>query len=127
MRKLAIFLTLCMYMLSFSEVNQFLKIPFLVQHYKQHVSEQPGLSLMTFLKMHYEGIFKMDDDYQQDQRLPFRSTESPANSITVCSCNAVPFNLQPFETLIERDFSLYVNVSFHNSNVPDIFQPPRIA
>lgn len=60
-----------------TELHQFLRIPLLIAHFKDHRSEEPGMTLSGFLKLHYSAnTADKDSDDQQDHQLPFRSMAS---------------------------------------------------
>lgn len=123
MRKTAAILMMLVFLNSCTELHQLLKLPVLVEHYKEHRSANPSLSFSQFLKIHYQKIV-IDDDYQRDQQLPFRD---------VC---AITFNLvtetPPAMVSIEKKASIVKRI-FYSENIKDyfhqflqdIFQPPR--
>lgn len=70
MKKLISILLLSLYLVSTTEVYQLLKIPALIEHYWEHKTLNPEMSLIAFLKTHYDHPVK-DGDYSKDQKLPF--------------------------------------------------------
>jgi len=121
----AIFLTV--FLLSNTELHQFLKLPVLFEHFREHRLEDPSISFMAFLEMHYENIV-IDADYQRDQQLPFRdidcdlslvvTTDIPPQSIRIVS-NEVPVISNPVFTKQDPVYS--------HQYLSDIFQPPRLS
>lgn len=113
------------YSLTLTEFHQLLKIPALIEHYVEHHHEDPSLSLMSFLKLHYPGKFQVDDDYSKDQQLPFRSSDFSVTNAFFVVLPAIgqvvhpdyPEPRQEFLPIKEKDYT------FLNSR--DIFQPPR--
>ena len=71
MRKWVSILFLSIIVLSHSELHQLLRIPVLIDHFKEHKKEDPSITFIQFIKLHYDKIV-VDDDYQRDQQLPFR-------------------------------------------------------
>ncbi|MDQ0594959.1 hypothetical protein QFZ37_003328 [Chryseobacterium ginsenosidimutans] len=70
MKKLISILLLSLYLVSTTELYQLLKIPDLIEHYCEHKALNPEMSLIAFLKTHYDHPVK-DGDYGKDQSLPF--------------------------------------------------------
>lgn len=112
-------------MLSFSEAHQLLKIPVLMQHYKEHKKENPRISFMAFLKMHYSGIFVVDSDYSRDNQLPFRTAD--------CLSFTVNFDFPPQQEWKPEISECCKEYGSPNERqmpfipLSDIFQPPRFA
>lgn len=53
-------------------VGQLFKLPFLLEHFLKH-QQQSGVSLFGFLADHYS-TNHADEDWQEDERLPFKDT-----------------------------------------------------
>ncbi len=118
---------LSVYLISFAEFHQLLRIPFLVQHFQQHQGMDPKLSFTDFLKMHYLGPVEITDDFQQDQQLPFRNTSChTGGNFSICSLQMVTFSLKEPETP-EAEYFNFNETSSSLCSAFDIFQPPRCA
>jgi hypothetical protein len=65
-------LLLCLYVLSATESYQLLKLPFLIEHYFEHQSQQNHLGVMDFFAMHYTLEHEHAKEHQSDTRLPFK-------------------------------------------------------
>lgn len=65
-----------LYLVSTTELYQLLKIPDLIEHYCEHKTLNPEMSLTAFLKTHYDHPVK-DSDYKNDQKLPFVVHSAP--------------------------------------------------
>jgi hypothetical protein len=114
-------------MLSFSEVHQLLRLPVLVEHFIEHRQLDPGISFLAFLKLHYVGKIEIDDDYQRDQQLPFRTAECGACNISsFCECPVV-IEVQQQESLFKQQFHLFNEDGEPLLSSADIFQPPRFC
>ena len=125
MKRLAGILLVSVYMLSFAELHNLLKIPVLFEHFNEHRQLNPGISFWSFIKLHYLDPVVVDDDYQRDQQLPFRDTDCCVMTLTsVCECLQIAVEIdKPAE--IVKEFHL-----FNEANKPqfvsfDIFEPPR--
>ncbi|MBW8360900.1 MAG: hypothetical protein K0M56_01795 [Kaistella sp.] len=76
MKRPIVYFLLCLYLLSFTEAKQMLKIPDLIEHYISHNLTNTGTTLFSFWKMHYVDEQIIDSDYEQDMSLPFKTHES---------------------------------------------------
>ena len=108
-----------------TEIHQLWKLPFLVKHYIHHRNEDPFLSFITFLKIHYTDKDHPDDhDNKDDNQLPFKSIG----------------NISHIDTpVLERRITVSGNYylpekpsTYYSTGIPDhrsfsIFHPPRIA
>jgi hypothetical protein len=122
---------MCIYMLSFSELHQFLRIPVLVQHFVEHQKQNPDISLLAYLELHYVHQYLHDDDYQRDNQLPFRAADCciiTANALPSCECpyhETVDVTMTMIKT--KNVFVIYDEDNHSLLSVADIFQPPRVA
>ncbi len=80
MRKsIAIFL-LSIYLISFTQFGQILKVPTLVAHFNEHTAENAGMSFWDFMVMHYATKRVFDSDYEKDMKLPFKVIDNLSGS-----------------------------------------------
>ena len=68
---------LSIYLMSFTECHQFVRIPFMVEHFRQHKAIDPSMDFVKFIQIHYFSANIVTDDFLQDQQLPFRSVRVP--------------------------------------------------
>lgn len=127
MKRLVILSVMLIYLFGSTQVGQLVKLPILVQHYFEHKSDNPGISLLAFLQMHYNEKVVIDDDYKRDMQLPFKTVDNGNVSIF----NGLPpqkleWQLQSFECK-GNDFPTYYSAIYTQSNCGDIFQPPRFV
>ena len=129
LKKGAAIILLGIYMFSFSELHQFLKIPILFQHFTEHRLINPGITFAAFLDEHYLQGFVMDDDYQRDNQLPFRSADCVNNSFTSFDYHHNEIGVVLIRNYEEdpREFVVMNEDSIPHLSVTDIFQPPRLA
>jgi len=122
---------MCIYMLSFSEMHQFLRIPVLIQHFIEHRQINPSTSLLAFLKEHYVNQYIRDADYQRDQQLPFRHNDCCEAGMNINVSFEMPvYNLveAPLHTIITTNRFVVRDEDSHSLlSVADIFQPPKQA
>lgn len=114
-------------MLAFAEFHQLLRIPFLVEHYQFHRQSDPQITFVKFLNMHYLGPIVVDDDFTQDQQLPFRDVDchTMMGSLVVSS-EPPSFSIDPPPPGV-AEFNIYHEVNKPQFKAFDIFQPPRRA
>ncbi|HQV53912.1 MAG: hypothetical protein IPH34_04555 [Chitinophagaceae bacterium] len=128
MRKWVSILFLSIIVLSHSELHQLLRIPVLIDHFKEHKKEDPSITFIQFIKLHYDKIV-VDDDYQRDQQLPFRD----ANCTT--SVSGLVIDIPPQNIKIEKQDYRFdadkvipiATVLYLHLCTSTIFQPPRVA
>ena len=126
MKKWFTIMILSMYLCSTTELYQFLKVPILIEHYFEHKSENPDITLLGFLKMHYDHPVK-DADWQTDQKLPFITHHE--HPIIVFTLNH-PFRLEIKETKIlisSPKISAYNDAVLDWDIINSIWQPPKFS
>jgi hypothetical protein len=119
-RLLAISL-LALYLTSFTEVHEVLRLPILLEHYAEHKLKVNDMSFIQFLVMHYKTDVAHDD---HDNQLPFKV---PGHSFATQAMalplqKAIVFEITPLATIV-HSFS-YTEASF-SSPIEAIFQPPK--
>ncbi|HEX2845580.1 MAG TPA: hypothetical protein VHN59_03445 [Chitinophagaceae bacterium] len=127
MKRLAGILFISVYMLAFAEFHQLMRIPFLIEHFNVHRQADPELSFSQFLNMHYMGPVIVDDDFMQDQQLPFR--DAGCHTLlgsAVCSFAPPSFMIEP-PAILSAEFYSYNEIKKPQFSSFDIFQPPRCA
>ncbi len=73
MRRLFAFLVIGSLLFGQTELHQLARLPHLVHHYLDHKAEKPGTTVISFLVVHYFSGNVHDEDFAQDEQLPFRS------------------------------------------------------
>lgn len=66
---------LTVYLLSATEMGQFLKIPAFITHFTEHQQQNKDITLWEFLCIHYAHGDVKDADYKKDMKLPFKTHE----------------------------------------------------
>ncbi len=126
-RFIAIFF-LMVYVISLTEFNQLVKLPVLVEHFKEHKSKNKELTLLKFLAMHYAAEETQDADHDTDMKLPFKSHEGCLNAMieVYVPSNSIHDFIKPVPTQIKTYFPYnesYLSSSFLSS----IWQPPKFC
>jgi len=118
---------LFMYLVSTTELNQFLKLPILIEHYNEHHKLNPEMSLLAFFKTHYDHPVK-DADYKTDRKLPFIVHTTQLNLIFTIS---QVFKLEARNIFFRQSTPKKIASSDHNfffkGYLHSIWQPPRLS
>jgi hypothetical protein len=127
LKKITAILFVSVYLFSYTELHQLVKIPLLVEHFREHRQEDKNISIWAFLKIHYLEKMVKDSDFDKDQQLPLRDAD--CNSMAATSiCD---FNLSAMELVtpnqLPRQFTVYREENKPQFASFDIFQPPRIS
>ncbi|HLZ88184.1 MAG TPA: hypothetical protein VKQ52_13110 [Puia sp.] len=124
-KKAIAILLMSVYLFGTTEAYQALKLPLLVRHYIKHKHENPNLTLLGFLKLHYSDKTVFDADYQQDMKLPFKTQE---NTSLFSAVNDIP---RPLIITVESPLSASADYILLDARVDisafphSVFQPPR--
>jgi hypothetical protein len=126
-RAFSIFL-LSLYVFATAEFQELLKLPQLAEHYAEHREKNPQISFWEFLDMHYSHGKVADEDYKEDMKLPFKTTDDCGHlTVTgVVTSAEEELNITPFAN--SRDaFPIPTDFSFPSPFLGTIFQPPKNA
>jgi len=110
------------YLVSFTEFKEVLRLPLLLQHYGEHKDQVAEMSFFEFLTMHYETDEAHDD---RDNRLPFKDCgHSFIGQVVVLP-------IQKFSLAEQTEIRANTYQFFYLQHEPkliaaDIFQPPKI-
>lgn len=115
-----------MHLLAFTECHQLLRIPYLMQHFRQHRAADPNMDFGTFIQIHYFRPIVVTDDFKQDQQLPFRNVDCHMLNTTVCIYEPVTVEIDP-PVEIPSVFYCYNETNKPQFSSFGIFQPPRQA
>ena len=127
LKKLLTYLTLSLYLFSFTEARQILKLPNLIEHYISHELRDSNTTLFSFFKMHYLDEHQIDSDYSQDMKLPFKTHDFSfsAFSLTVPP-KPLDFSLTAKRIFVEKKQNFAYSENFYPSVFQKIWQPPKI-
>ena len=123
MKRIVAISLLVLYINSYTELHELLRVPVLLEHYQEHREQVKDMSFVEFLCMHYKSDVSHDN---QDNQLPFKDADHAFTS----SAPAIPIQkitlLESVPLTQVTHFSVYrsSNVAHH---LADIFQPPRIS
>ena len=124
MKKWISILLLSFYLVSTTELYQLLKIPTLVEHFIEHNGDNPEITLISFLKMHYDDPVK-DDDYQKDQQLPFIAHSCPLALLFTLNAD---FTVEIEKQIIldyHKEINSFYDLFYDKDASNSIWQPPK--
>lgn len=111
-------------LVSQTPLQQVLKLPVLIEHFKEHQQEAKPLSLLAFIQLHYFSGNPKDEDYDRDQQLPFRS-----DAVVVLDFNVeIPdhhLKINSLPLFCEKSYPLFDVSSLPSRHGFDIWQPPK--
>jgi hypothetical protein len=111
-----------LYLVSFTEFREVLRLPLLVEHYGEHKNQVAEMSFLEFLVMHYETDVAHDD---QDNRLPFKDcSHSFIGQVVMLPIQKISLT----EGLVINATSYQFFYLQHEPKLiaVDIFQPPKL-
>lgn len=114
-------------MSSATQLHEVFKLPFLIEHYREHNQANKALSFLDFLQMHYANGDVKYADYEKDMKLPFKSHHECDHFVTAFSLLPNhPQIKQPvyFEQAVFCEFNHIIKSS---SVLESIWQPPKFC
>jgi len=125
-KKLISILLITSILISGTEFYQIFKVPFLLEHFKEHKALNQGTTFWSFLTIHYSNNDIKYADYDKDMRLPFKSNEG---SLHILSLSFIQYTsntklYKPFtETL--KIYKVFNDHEFQSNYLSTIWQPPK--
>jgi hypothetical protein len=84
------------------------------------------MSVGEFVRIHYIYPIVQDDDFLQDQKLPFRNLDFNLHSMTQYTAQQESFEIS-LPAVPDNEFHSYNEINKPRLQAFDIFQPPRNA
>jgi hypothetical protein len=126
-RGVAIFF-LSAYLISLTELNQFVKLPLLVKHFIEHKEKDTNISFLQFLDMHYAQDNVKDADYDEDMKLPFKSHDGCVNaSVVVFIPSNFSYSIPKPLSSEKNSYTIYSEDDLNSSFPSSIWQPPKFS
>lgn len=113
------------YMLGSTQLGQLLKLPELIQHYAEHKKTNPSLNFLGFLHIHYAHAFEMDEDFEEDMKLPFKTADSGNSAVSIFTPASSPDVSGKRFTDLKNTFAQKNDPSLSSQYLSAIWQPPR--
>jgi hypothetical protein len=128
LKKFASILFLTIYLFSTTEAIQLFKISAAIEHFAEHKAENPSLTFLAFLEIHYLHGSPKDKDYEKDMKLPFKT---PCDGVCIANVALVPssFNFIVYEPLVSFEKKNYIllNQCAASAYLSNIWQPPKVS
>ena len=120
------FILLVVFLVASTELNQFLKLPLLVEHYNEHKDNDGKTDFISFLYIHYSGTHPDNGDSEKDAQLPFKSCQSTLQfSAPIPSSTQLIKITSDYARMVEKVYALYKDVSLMAQYLSSIWQPPK--
>ncbi len=126
MKKILTYIAISFYLLGTTEASELLKLGNFIQHYIEHKNTE-NLSFLEFINVHYVKATVIDDDYSEDQKLPFKSHNDCKLQITqIDKLHIVEFYIETPYIETNNQLTHYRSPLLGDQFLEEIFQPPRI-
>jgi hypothetical protein len=128
LKKYISILFLTIYLFSTTEAIELLKLPVIFQHFAAHKLEDKNITFFAFLDMHYMHGSPKDKDYDEDMKLPFKTS---CDCIFAVATAIVPqvftFSFtKPLATLEKKNY-IILNQCIASAYLANIWQPPKFS
>jgi hypothetical protein len=117
-------LFLWIYLVANTELHQFLRLPVFFVHYQEHRVENPEISLLEFIVLHYYGP-DANIDYGHDSQLPFKD-KCPEVSLSIALPPEDIAGPTPTIFTTDRKEGMFKSPFVASSFQFAIWQPPRV-
>ena len=106
-------------------LGELVKLPLLVSHMISHLEEDPQMSLVGFFHMHYNQGIVLDEDFQQDMQLPFKTSQGTI-SFVWGDIQSIDFPAWSASAAVGKRHQLSLaETDLPSSYLSHIWQPPR--
>lgn len=125
MNKLIAFFLLFIFMCANTSIGQLIKVPNLMEHYKEHKNDEANFSIsfIEFIKLHY---LNNSHSHQNDHHdLPFKTIETFSFVIGLVSFEKFQIQIINEQNFIKNSF--FYNPSLKSNLQISIWLPPKIA
>lgn len=125
MRKMIAIFFLSVYLTAFTPFKEVWKLPVLIEHFMEHRAQDPSISVLAFLDMHYMHGSPHDADYDRDMQLPFKMIAHTSLITFVIPSVSTHFQIvPPFYNKKEKPL-LYNSTAYSFNYQNSIWRPPR--
>lgn len=113
---------------SFGQTKELLKLPLLFAHYMEHSEKDSDLSLASFFKMHYAKTLVLDEDYEKDKQLPYRTVDYTAIPTFLLNEDKIISTIVIVsEIVFENKLNSFYTFIVTDANTSGVFHPPKFA
>lgn len=128
MKKFFAISMLFVYLFSTTEMHQLVKLPFLLEHFKEHQQNNKSLSFFDFLEIHYFNEGSNHQKSHEKSNLPFKNfQDNHPNFVFNLPNNIDAFVSKPtLPNFFQKSaFSYQINIT--SKFKISIWQPPKIC
>lgn len=125
-RKMSAIFFIVVLLLAQTPLQQLLKVPVLIEHYKEHKANNGDISFLDYIRLHYFSGNHKDADYDRDMQLPFRAKDVDLVSSIVLVPEDYKVDLLP-PMYREISYPLLNITRLSPSHTYGIWQPPRVG
>lgn len=109
------------------ELHELSKLPALVDHFQNHKQQQPDLSFLAFIELHYQNPDHHEQDSKTHHKLPFSGHHQVQICAVQLACEdhsiCINCNLIPLQNISEVIYKEPVVTDLTAS----IWQPPKLG
>lgn len=109
------------------DLHEFVKLPALIQHFHEHRSEDPDMSLVAFIQLHYNNAQHHEQDHSNHDELPFSDHHKCTHGNTCLLFYSIEITAVANLWLINENFWCEMPEARITSIASSIWQPPRIV
>ena len=109
-----------------AELMELVKLPLLIEHFREHKQWDQQISFLSFVYMHY---FEEDTKYAdqaRDMQMPFKTTDHSSVNLPGFIVASAEFEIIPKSIFKDRKQAFTAGSSAYSSQyLSSIWQPPR--
>lgn len=105
-----------------TSLGQLLKVPNLIEHYKEHKAELTSTSFIDFISLHYSK--NAENNHKEHQDLPFKTFDN--SSSVLIAFSVITYQIQIIKPLISIKKKFFYNKSFESNLITSIWLPPKL-
>lgn len=125
-KKIITYIAISFYLLGTTEASELLKLGYFVDHFIEHRNAS-NIGILEFIEIHYVKATVMDDDYSEDQKLPFKCHNDCKVQITqIDKFQKTDYCIETPYLTANNNFSQYKSPLLGDQFLEEIFQPPRV-
>lgn len=116
---------LAIFLFSNTHIQELGKIGAFIGHFQEHRIENPEITLLEFIQIHYFNGNVHDEDYDRDMQLPFKVLDSAAPGIAFTLPSVAIVLLPPAFAVAKKKLRFHDQSTLPSSHLSDIWQPPK--
>lgn len=130
LKRVITILLIFIYLVSFTEIKDVLKLPSFIEHYQEHKANNSKLSIVNFLASHYFGNSKEGSKHtDDDSKLPFKAHDISCYTTIIIQDLPKTFELKyifPKKIFEKKTQNFHYSEKYINPHSLSFFQPPEI-